>query len=109
MSSMPGGLEIDAAAMEEAAREAAAVMRLLSNPSRLLILCQLAVGEKSVGALEAALGLEQAYVSQQLARLRAQGLVSATRDGRVRRYALSDPRVRPVIETLYQQFCPRPA
>lgn len=93
--------------MALAAEEAAGVMRALSNPSRLLILCQLVEREKSVGELEAALDLGQAYVSQQLARLRSEGLVAATREGRVMRYRLADTRVRPIIQTLYDQYCPR--
>lgn len=93
--------------MAEAAEEASAVMRALSNPSRLLLLCQLVEGEKSVGELERALDLGQAYVSQQLARLRGEGLVQATREGRVMRYRLADPRVTPVLEALYAGFCPR--
>lgn len=92
--------------MADAAEEAAGVMRALSNPSRLLLLCQLVEGEKSVGELERALGLGQAYVSQQLARLRGEGLVAATRDGRVMRYRLADTRVTPVLEALYAGFCP---
>lgn len=95
-------------AMAAAAEEASGVLRALSNPSRLLILCQLVESEKSVGELERALDLGQAYVSQQLARLRTEGLVSATREGRVMRYRLSDPRVSPVIHALYEQFCPKP-
>ena len=91
--------------MAEAAREAASVLRALSNPSRLLLLCCLVEGEQTVGELESELGLSQAYVSQQLARLREEGLVAATRDGRMMRYRLSDPRVAPVIEVLYDQFC----
>ena len=83
------------------------MLRALSNPSRLLILCQLVEREKSVGELENALDLGQAYVSQQLARLRAEGLVAATREGRVMRYRLSDPRITPVIQALYDQYCPR--
>ncbi len=94
--------------MALAADEAAAMLRALSNPSRLMMLCLLAEGEKSVGEMEAALDLGQAYVSQQLARLRAEGLVAATREGRVMRYRLADTRIAPVIHTLYAQFCPRP-
>ena len=91
--------------MREAAEEAAAVLKALSNPSRLLILCELVEEERTVGEMEKALGLGQAYVSQQLARLREEVLVMATRDGRLMRYRLSDPRVTPVIRTLYEQFC----
>jgi DNA-binding transcriptional ArsR family regulator len=102
-------VEISQEAMAQAAEDAAGVLRALSNPSRLLILSQLVDGEKSVGQLEEALDLGQAYVSQQLARLRSEGLVAATREGRVMRYRLSDPRVTPVIQTLYFQFCVPPA
>ncbi len=91
--------------MAAAATEAAGVLRALSNPSRLMLLCSLVDRERTVGELEDALGLGQAYVSQQLARLREEGLVSATRDGRMMRYRLSDPRVAPVIAVLYEQFC----
>ena len=91
--------------LAEAATEAAGVLRALSNPSRLLILCRLSEGEMTVGELETELGLNQAYVSQQLARLREEELVAATREGRQMRYRISDPRVAPVIRTLYEQFC----
>ena len=95
--------------MGVAAEEAASVMRALSNPSRLLILCQLVESERTVGELETALGLGQAYVSQQLARLREEGLVAATRQGRQMRYRLNYPRVTPVVQVLYAQFCPHPS
>ncbi len=95
-------------AMAKSAEEAAGYMRALSNPSRLLLLCQLVEGELSVGELESALDLGQAYVSQQLARLRSEGLVTARREGRVVYYSLSDPRVTPVLQVLYEQFCSTP-
>ena len=79
---MEGSTQISQDQMALAAEEAASVMRALSNPSRLLILCQLAEAERTVGEIEVLLGLGQAYVSQQLARLREEGLVAATRDGR---------------------------
>jgi ArsR family transcriptional regulator len=93
--------------MALAAEEAAALMRALSNPSRLLLLCQLVEGQKSVGELERALGMSQAYVSQQLARLRGESLVTPSRDGRTVRYSLADPRIIPVLQSLYEQFCPK--
>jgi ArsR family transcriptional regulator, virulence genes transcriptional regulator len=92
--------------MAIAADEAASMLKALSNPSRLLLLCQLVEGEKSVGELEDALELSQAYVSQQLARLRAEGLVAATREGRIVRYRLADGRIAPIIQTIYDQYCP---
>lgn len=90
----------------EAADDAAAVMRALSNPSRLRLLCALVGGEKSVSELEKVLGASQSYVSGQLARLRSEGLVACDRDGRIIRYRLADPRVTPVLERLYEVFCP---
>lgn len=92
--------------MAAAADDAASMLKALSNPSRLLLLCQLVESERSVGELETALGLSQAYVSQQLARLRAEGLVAAKRDGRIVRYRLADSRIAPVIQTIYEQYCP---
>jgi ArsR family transcriptional regulator len=92
--------------MAQSADEASTMLKALSNPSRLLLLCQLVEGERSVSELEDALNLSQAYVSQQLARLRAEGIVAATRDGRTVRYRLADARVTPVIRAIYEQYCP---
>ena len=94
--------EID---MADGVEEATACLRALSNPSRLMLLCELLDGERKVGELEAALGLGQAYVSQQLARLRGEGLVAARREGRIVYYSLADSRIQPIIRVLYQQFC----
>jgi len=91
--------------MDAAAQEAAVVLKMLSNPQRLRLLCALLEGDRSVGELETALGATQSYVSGQLARLREQGLVSASREGRTIRYSLSDPRVTPILERLYDVFC----
>jgi DNA-binding transcriptional ArsR family regulator len=96
---------IDHDVMADAAKDASACLRALSNPSRLLLLCHLLEGEKNVGELETALGLGQAYVSQQLARLRGEGLVTARRDGRIVYYSLADTRIRPIIQVLYVEFC----
>jgi ArsR family transcriptional regulator len=93
------------AGLDAAAQEAAAVLKMLSNPQRLRLLCALVDGERSVGDLENALGTSQSYVSGQLARLREQGIVTARRDGRTIRYTLSDPRVTPILERLYEVFC----
>ena len=91
--------------MADGAVAASRYLRALANPSRLMLLCELHCGEKSVGELEAALNLSQAYVSQQLAKLRAEGLVTGRRDGRVVYYQVSDTKVRPIIQLLYRQFC----
>lgn len=87
------------------AEKAAAALRALSNPSRLMILCLLVEGEKTVGEIEKALEMSQAYVSQQLARLRAERIVAAERDGRLVRYRIEDLRIGPVIRVLYEQYC----
>ena len=91
--------------MEQAAGRAAELMKALSSEKRLMILCQLAEVEKTVGRLAADLGLRQAAVSQQLALLRKDGLVAARRDGRSIHYRLAGGEGRAVIALLYQLFC----
>ena len=92
--------------MDAAAGEAAELLKALSNPGRLRILCALVPGDMTVGELEKALGATQSYVSGQLLRLRNEGLVTCDRDGRSMRYRLADPRVRPLLERIYELFCP---
>jgi ArsR family transcriptional regulator len=92
--------------MDAAATEAAEVLKSLANPGRLRILCALVPGEMTVGELEAAIGASQSYVSGQLLRLRNEGLVACERNGRSMHYRLSDPRVRPLLERIYELFCP---
>lgn len=91
--------------MMENARQATNFMKALSHEGRLLILCHLASGEKSVTELEDLLAARQAAVSQQLARLRLEGLVRARRDGKAIYYTLSDERARRMIEVVYDMFC----
>ncbi|HRX35216.1 MAG TPA: metalloregulator ArsR/SmtB family transcription factor [Aestuariivirga sp.] len=87
------------------ARKASEMLKALSHESRLLILCILAEGEKSVSELEDIMDMPQAAVSQQLARLRFDGLVNAKRDGRNIFYSIASEEVSTVIETLHQLFC----
>ncbi len=89
----------------EQARKASDLMKALSHESRLLILCLLAEGEKSVSELEEIMDMPQAAVSQQLARLRFDQLVSARRDGRMIYYSMVNKEVSSVVETLYGLFC----
>jgi DNA-binding transcriptional ArsR family regulator len=96
---------IDANAMADNARRAADFLKALSHESRLLILCVLVEGEKSVNELEQFLELRQAAVSQQLARLRADDLVKARRDGKSVYYSLARPEVVGIISELYRAFC----
>lgn len=87
------------------ANDAAELLKTLSHSGRLMILCNLAEGEKSVGELEGVLKARQAAVSQQLARLRKDNLVSFRRDGKAVYYALTDLRARQVIELLFSLYC----
>lgn len=87
------------------AQEAAAFLKALSHEGRLMILCHLTQGEKSVTELEQLLGSRQAAVSQQLARLRMEGLVSARREGKAIYYSLGDPRVSRTVGLMYDLFC----
>lgn len=102
---MLNDLESAAEKMDAAAAEAADVLKALSNPARLRLLCALLPGERCVGELEETLGASQSYVSGQLSRLRSEGLVAANRDGRTIRYRIADPRVTPILERLYDVFC----
>ena len=87
------------------ATAAAAFLKALSHEGRLMILCHLSSGEKSVTELEQKLGSRQAAVSQQLARLRLEGLVSCRRDGKAMYYSIQDPKVVRIIELVYDMFC----
>ncbi|MCB1492488.1 MAG: winged helix-turn-helix transcriptional regulator [Rhodobiaceae bacterium] len=87
------------------ASKASDLLKALSHETRLMILCLLAEGEKSVSELEDLLTMPQAAVSQQLARLRLEGLVAARRDGRMIYYRLDDEQVKPIIAALYYMFC----
>lgn len=88
------------------ATEAAAFLKALAHEGRLMILCSLAGGERSVTELETLVGARQPAVSQQLARLRLEGLVAARRDGKMIYYRLADGRVRDTIALLHRLFCP---
>ena len=91
--------------MRIAAQQAANLMKALSSENRLMMLCQLADGEKSVGELAQLLGLQQAAVSQQLALLRRKGLVVPRRDGQTIYYSLAGDAARRVIMVLYELYC----
>ena len=96
----------DLALMEDSALRAAALLRLLGNEKRLMLLCQLADGELSVGAIQARIGLSQSALSQHLARLCEQGVVATRRDGQTIHYRIANPAALRVIQTLAELFCP---
>ena len=87
------------------AQGASDFLKALSHEGRLMILCSLAHGEKSVTELEHMLSSRQAAVSQQLARLRQEKLITARRDGKQIFYSLTDERARRIIEQVYELFC----
>jgi ArsR family transcriptional regulator, virulence genes transcriptional regulator len=91
--------------MVDNAKRASDFLKALAHESRLMILCILAEGETSVSELEQQLGLRQPTVSQQLARLRADGLVSTRRDGKTVYYSLASDEARVVIGAIYDVFC----
>ena len=96
----------DLAMFHDSAARAAALLRLLGNERRLMVLCQLADGELSVGQLQARIGLSQSALSQHLALLREQGVVATRRNGQTIHYRISDPAALRVIATLAELFCP---
>jgi DNA-binding transcriptional ArsR family regulator len=96
------------AEMQLAASQACGLLKVLANPDRLMILCQLSQGEARVGELEELLGIQQPTLSQQLTVLRDEALVHTRREGRHIYYSLASTQALAVIETLYSQFC-RPA
>lgn len=95
----------DIALLMDSARRASDLMKALSHEARLLILCLLSDGEKSVSELERRLAMPQASVSQHLARLRTDHLVKARREGRMIYYSIATPEVTQVIGTLYDIYC----
>lgn len=93
------------AALRQAAEHACALMKVLGNPDRLMLLCELAQGERSVSQLQEAVGIVQPTLSQQLAVLREEGLVETRRDGKAIFYRLVSAQALAVMTVLYQQFC----
>ena len=93
--------KVDSDAPEKAAR----FLKSLAHRDRLRVLCALVTGELPVSEIERQTGARQSAVSQHLARLKAEGVVSARRDGRQILYSISDPIVFGVIELLYEKFC----
>lgn len=87
------------------AQQASNFLKAISHDGRLMILCHLATGEKSVTELERLLSVRQAAVSQQLSRLRLEGLVQPRRDGKTIFYSLTDDRAVKIIEVVYDLFC----
>lgn len=97
---------IDLYRLRQAAGRAVAALKLLGNEDRLLLLCQLSQTECCVGDLESQLGIRQPTLSQQLAVLRAEGVVQTRRDGKKIFYRIADPAILEVLGVLYRLYCP---
>lgn len=100
--------DLDIDALIASAQEASGFLKALAHEARLLILCLLIEEEKSVTEIEETLSLRQPAISQQLARLRGDGLVEARREGKNIFYSLARPEVREVIGALHRAFCRQP-
>ena len=97
--------QLDLQQMRAAAAQACALLKVLGNPDRLMLLCQLSQGEYAVGELESLLGIGQPTLSQQLAVLREEQLVGTRREGKQIFYRIDSDEALAVLQVLYQQFC----
>lgn len=102
---MPDTQELNLHEMRAAAAQACALLKVLGNPDRLLLLCQLTQGEYCVSELETMLGIAQPTLSQQLGVLREEELVSTRREGKQIFYRIDSNEALAVMQVLYQQFC----
>ncbi len=100
-------VHINLAAMHSAAARASALLKVIANPDRMMLLCQLTQGEHSVGELETALGIVQPTLSQQLAVLRDEQLVSTRREGKQVFYSIASAEAMAILQLLYGLFCPK--
>lgn len=96
---------LDPADMRASAQRVTALLRALANEDRLLLLCQMTHGELSVGELEERLDIRQPTLSQQLAVLRKEGLVTTRREGKRIHYSVADPDLLSLLDTLYRLYC----
>ena len=96
---------VEASEMLENVAEASDFLKKLANPNRLMIVCALVEGERSVRDLEDTLGIRQPGLSQQLAELRGAELIVGRKEGKQVFYRLADPRVEHFISTMYALFC----
>ena len=100
--------QIDMGALHKSATQACALLKVLANPDRLLLLCQLTQGAHCVSELEDVLGIQQPTLSQQLAVLREEQLVSTRRDGKQIFYSIASNEAMAVMQVLYELYCKKP-
>lgn len=99
---------LDLAWMRQQAGQVVSLLKVIGNPDRLLLLCQMLQGEYSVGELEVMLDIQQPTLSQQLGVLRNEGIVSTRREGKYIYYSVSHPHVQVLLETLHRLYCAEP-
>ena len=97
-------MEIEPEQLQAIALEASGFLKQLANEQRLMILCHLADGEKSVSELQSLVGLEQSSISQHLARLRKQGIIKARRNSQSKYYSIANENALQVIELLHEIY-----
>ena len=100
--------QLDLEWMRGLAGEVVSLLKVIGNPDRLMLLCQMLQGEYAVGELEEMLDIHQPTLSQQLGVLRKEGLVATRRDGKYIYYTVSHPHVQVILGTLYQLYCAQP-
>jgi len=98
---------IDPQRLRRAAGDAVAALKVLANEDRLLLLCQLSLGEMCVSELEEQLGIRQPTLSQQLGVLRTEGVVETRREGKQIFYSIADPALLDILAVLYRLYCPK--
>lgn len=97
--------DLDIETLRRSATDACGLLKVLGNPDRLLLLCQLTQGEYCVGDLAGATGIEQPTLSQQLTVLRHNGLVNTRREGKQVHYSIASYQAREVMQVLYKLYC----
>mgnify|MGYP001227063493 FL=1 len=95
----------DITALHTSASDACALLKILANEDRLLILCELSQGTRNVGELEDLLGIHQPTLSQQLTVLREENLVATERKGKYIYYSVASQEALKIMETLYNLYC----
>lgn len=96
---------MDLEKMHRSASDVSDLLKLLGHPDRLMVLCQLKFGEQSVGELSRNLGIKQSPLSQHLARMRHEGVVTSRRDAQTMYYSITDDKIAQVIGVLYELYC----
>jgi DNA-binding transcriptional ArsR family regulator len=100
--------DLDIETLRRSAAEACGLLKVLANPDRLLLLCQLTQGELCVSGLASATGIAQPSLSQQLTVLRHNGLVSTRREGKQVHYSLASHQAMEIMQVLYSLYCQAP-